>query len=326
MSDLSVETVPTEIEEIEAFRPLPDNFDIATAAPQELRRYGFPARPDAEKFPQQYALWKRVVNCKQIQPKLVRTNVLHGPAKKISKTGVSAGGSVSTESDNWSGIVILDAKNPFVAETVVQATWTVPKPNAGAWPPGGVHTCSQWVGIDGFDSNDVLQAGTSTNYNNGAYPPYAWIEWFPNHEIQISNLPILWGDEITTSVAWVPSQSRGVIHVSNLSQNVASAPLYLTPPNGVKLVGNSVEWIVERPVQDGVQLNLANYFACFMSLCTAGIPTGSGLSLYLPGSAPTGTIYNVHMSQPPNGTVSSATVISTPYEANSGIIFQSQNM
>jgi hypothetical protein len=222
MEDFSVETIPTEIEGIEAFKPLPEDMSVETATVQELRRYGFPARPDNAKFPGRYTTWKRRISCKQIQPRLVQTDVSHGPARIISKTDISAANWASAVSPNWSGIVIVDAKNPFAQETDVQATWAVPKPNAGAYPPAGLHTCSQWVGIDGYGSNNVLQAGTSADFNavlNDPYPPYAWIEWFPNNEVQISNLPVMWGDEITASVAWWPSQSRGIIHVSNLSQN-----------------------------------------------------------------------------------------------------------
>jgi peptidase A4-like protein len=46
---------------------------------------------------------------------------------------------------------------------------------------------SSWIGIDGWGSNDVLQAGTASNvYCSGstATPEYhAWYEWYPYSQV-----------------------------------------------------------------------------------------------------------------------------------------------
>ena len=59
---------------------------------------------------------------------------------------------------------------------------------------------TQWVGIDGLGSPDVLQAGTEADsYASGATHATfyaAWIEWFPLSESRISNFSVAPGNEI----------------------------------------------------------------------------------------------------------------------------------
>ena len=82
--------------------------------------------------------------------------------------------SVPNISGNWSGYVASGSNI-----TSVSGEWTVP--NAGTVPPG---VSSTWVGIGGFGTSDLIQAGTqqssspySSVFVGGAYG--AWIEMLP---------------------------------------------------------------------------------------------------------------------------------------------------
>ena len=53
----------------------------------------------------------------------------------------------------------------------------------------GAFYASEWVGIDGWNSADVLQAGTETQVTEILWfrikNVYVWWEWFPSGEVAI---------------------------------------------------------------------------------------------------------------------------------------------
>ena len=86
----------------------------------------------------------------------------------------AASASVPNISGNWSGYVATGTNI-----TSVSGQWTVP--TAGTVPPG---VSSTWVGIGGYNTTDLIQAGTqqssapySSVFTGGAYG--AWIEMLP---------------------------------------------------------------------------------------------------------------------------------------------------
>jgi len=88
-------------------------------------------------------------------------------------------------SSNWSGAVLTAASGESFS--TVSAEWTVP--TLSQVPIKGVTTSdiAEWVGIDGYQSNDVCQAGvietvqTSTNGHTTttAISCSAFVEWYP---------------------------------------------------------------------------------------------------------------------------------------------------
>jgi hypothetical protein len=80
---------------------------------------------------------------------------------------------------NWSGY----ASVPDHGITGVNSTFTVP--SAGALPPG---FSANWTGIGGYDTSDLIQAGTAENSNNLLFDQYyAWYEILPDSETQLTN-------------------------------------------------------------------------------------------------------------------------------------------
>ena len=93
----------------------------------------------------------------------------------------AASTSVPNISGNWAGYVATGSNI-----TEVQGSWTVP--SAGTLPPG---VSSTWVGIGGFSTTDLIQAGTqqasspySQVFAGGAYS--AWYEMLPANPVYLS--------------------------------------------------------------------------------------------------------------------------------------------
>jgi Peptidase A4 family len=247
-----------------ALRP-PANFNPVTASDAQLDTYGFPPRPDAAKSPEAYADWKHVVTLPttRIVPDLVATKVVNGPVKSLVKGQKAANGITGAKSGNWSGYVVSSGADPFkAAKTTIFATFVVPvaRQAIGECSSASVHS-SEWVGLDGSGSADVLQAGIragATCASGKTTATYAaWYEWFPESEIDIASFPIAAGDLIYVYV-WNTSLTAGHYYLADVTQN-KSTSLAFAAPKGTSLKGNSAEWIVERPSIGGKDSVLTNY-------------------------------------------------------------------
>jgi hypothetical protein len=63
------------------------------------------------------------------------------------------------------------------------------------------------------------------------------------------------------------------VHFGNITSGIGTFYV-ISAPNGTTLVGNSAEWIVEAPTNNGVQSPLADYGEVFFSSCVAGLSGG----------------------------------------------------
>jgi hypothetical protein len=78
----SAATNQTAVEGVVIYPRPPAGFDPLTASNNELKRYGFPPRPDAQKAPQAYRHWRALVSVPRIgNPTLQQTDIYDGPAK-----------------------------------------------------------------------------------------------------------------------------------------------------------------------------------------------------------------------------------------------------
>jgi hypothetical protein len=304
---------------VSVFGRPPPVFNPLTASNVELDEYGFPPRPDRNLGEEARKRWEqRVMSQTRIVPELAQTNVFHGPVKGIKpvKTG---SGTIDATSSNWSGYAITDPTNPFVKPgSQVEAQFVVPKPASGC-TDGSTETYSSanWVGIDGALSNDVFQAGTETDLDCRSGPSYyAWIEWFPKSEIKVRNLAVAPGDLISLS-AFIASDGSKHLSIENLTTR-KSVALAMKPPPGTELVGNSVEWIVERPTLNNVALSkLTNYLLNpWTNISAVTFPKlGEPPVAYLPDSAPaSATTYHLRMSDGSNE-ISGVQLFSIPANA-----------
>jgi hypothetical protein len=254
----------TNVPGVSAVGGPPAGFDPVHATDAELKAYAMPPRPNPTTHPREYGNWKRamlLVKTREIG-EVTLTGRYHGPAAITGHhTDASRGNTINT-SGNWSGFVNLNGLTsyntsssysfitsdfviPVVKKIVCNSQWVV---------------SSQWVGIDGYSNADVLQAGTEADaYCNPTFGPstsyYAWFEWYPYNEVR-SSVQVSPGDDMYVNV-WDTSPTTGYAYIENQNTGVAQE-YYLTAPKGTSLIGNSAEWILEAPSNEG-STTLADY-------------------------------------------------------------------
>lgn len=318
-----VPTIPTNLPSVQTFLAPPAAFNPVVASPETLQQYGFPPKPDQLKTPAAYNAWAKAVSAPQTRlqaPKLVQTTIYNGRAQiqPYSESKQSAGefnfnpsNSVSANSLNWSGYAIYDdTRKPF-AKSYVYAYWIVPVAQHafGNGLPVGWDYSTQWIGIDGLGSPDVLQAGTEADgYASGATQATfyaAWIEWYPFSESRIANFSVAPGNEMFVEV-WNTNATVGNAYLFNVTRQQAVA-LTFKAPSGTTLVGNSAEWVVERPEIGGSLARLTNYVACPFDACYAFGSIGAGMynKMYFPGiNLAGGAVYAISMLDNVGGVIS----------------------
>jgi Peptidase A4 family len=143
-------------------------------------------------------------------------------------------------SSNWAGYVATGRNGRF---TVVRGHWTVQRT---ACSESGTASYSEWVGLDGFDSGDLLQTGTAVHCTRGRSQMVAWWEAVPilaeQDEFRVSP-----GDQIDALVRY--ASATGVYHLRLLDDSLGrglrahgACPTRSCP-------NDSAEWIVEREVR-----------------------------------------------------------------------------
>jgi hypothetical protein len=110
---------------------------------------------------------------------------------------------------------------------------------------------SNWIGIDGFNDNDLIQTGTESDYYNGKPHYDAWWEILPAAETVIPSITVKPGDTITASIT-KGSGSTWTIKITDGSQRFTTTKTYSGPLS-------SAEWIEEAPSVGGRVAPLANY-------------------------------------------------------------------
>jgi hypothetical protein len=258
---------------VRTFAKPPQSFNPLVADQRELLAYGFPARPDPLAEPQLHAQWRRRASRRytQIEPVFARnTDKVHGPMR-----GPSAGAfdiqaaAANATSTNWSGSVVFAA--PGDRFRWIEGEWTVPDPSD---PHGGrsSYYSSAWIGIDGWGSPDVLQAGTESSLVNGSKRVYAWWEWYPDFEIAITNFPVSAGDTIYCLIC-ANSTTTASIYLTNDSTD-QRVSFNITAPGTTTLQGNCAEWIVETPNVGGSPTVLPDYGVVYFDLGIASQQAG----------------------------------------------------
>ncbi len=275
----------------------PAGFDPLTASDAELSQWGFLRRPDINDAAA-YAQWEKLVTTKRVAPEVVFASIYQGLAKDI-KIGQSTQQSTAATTPNWSGYVIAGQNGLFSSGgSTIVASWVVPAAHQSVSPPTCTSTwyySSQWVGFDGWGTNDVLQAGTEADANCSSTLYSFWYEWFPLSETRIS-LPVSAGDSVTVFVSYEPTSPQGTATLFNLTTG-QNATVQFNPPSGTTYVGNSAEWVLERPTLNGVYADLPNYSQDWFNAISAS----NNKTTYSPSgpTPPSGAIYSVTMTCPP---------------------------
>ena len=251
----------------------PAGFDPINASDEELQYHGFAPRPNQATEPKAYATWVKAMQHSntRLVPSLEQTSIFHGPAKPqklANPTAVESNAALSQQpsntlySGNWSGYVDFSGASSYGSTSFYYIVNDMVIPVAkqygcdGTWDWG-----SEWNGIDGWGSGDVLQAGVEFDaYCSGTTKSQyysAWYEWYPYGEVRISSLPVTPGDDIFVEV-WHTSSTQGYAYIVN--ENTGQyVDIGFTAYPGHPLVGNSAEWVVERPSVGGSLATLSDY-------------------------------------------------------------------
>ena len=255
----------------------PAGFDPLAASDEELAYYGFPPEPNKNTEPKAYATWATAMRHSKVRitPSLEQTSIFHGPVKQAKATAVNSTAveknlslanqpSNTSYSYNWSGYVDFSGATSYGSKSYYYLVnhYTVPvAEQAFGACTGGWDWGSAWNGIDGWGSADVLQAGIEFDAycSGGTRSSYysAWYEWYPYGEVRIGGFPIAPGDDLFVEV-WHTSATQGYAYLVNYNNNQAVEVGFTAYP-GYPLVGNSAEWVVERPSVGGSLANLTNY-------------------------------------------------------------------
>jgi Peptidase A4 family len=298
--------------------PPPASFNALTASEQTRAQYAVPPAPDPTVAPQAYNEWAKAVAIVPTggAPVLTQTNISNSPARVVEQ-GEIEGGTAKSTSSNWSGTAsVSEAKiPPFQVETII-GEFVVPtaRQAIGACTGGWVYSFL-WPGIDGWNSNDVLQAGVEADAycSGGTTASYysAWVEWYPYSATDVSSPAVNPGDLIYIQV-WSTSPTTGKAYIANLSTNT-SATYALTAPPGTTLVGNSIEWIVERPGIKGSLSTLTNYIDVPWPNGVAWNYTAKKPTYYYEGKPSTGTFLQITMLDNSGNPISAATIENTNF-------------
>jgi len=251
---------PTNMPGVTTSAPPPEHFDAIHASDEDLAAYGFPPRPEAATATAAYTNWAAAVGAgpERLVPRLLRTEVYHRP--RIATFG--GGAFTAQTSTNWSGYAFRHGATVWSGNSFnrIAANLVVPAVTARTCDDTWNYAAS-WIGLDGYASNDVLQAGVEEDATCGMdgtqtyYSP--WYEWYPNASTRIANLTAAPGQSFYVHV-WATSATAGHAYLQNLNAN-QSVSLDFTAPSGTRLIGESAEWIVESPSVGGTVATLPGY-------------------------------------------------------------------
>lgn len=260
----------------------PGGFDPLSATADQLRCYGFPARPtDApglQAWTSAMQLAKEyVVPAFTAAPR--HSNLPHGLPRSLPH-GVS--GSVS--SSNYSGYSALQSNNSSLSKFVeTSAQWNVPRAYstpAGQW-------ASPWVGMGGTSNGSccILQAGQDST--PGSTPTYKfWYEDYPDNTVYYASAPsISPGNQVYVDVT---DNQNGT--ATFFWENLASGQYTSYTPNVSHYDDSSADWIVEYSGQSW-NFGTVGFTAVHTNAIQNGVNAGFNLSqvnetkYYVPGGA-----------------------------------------
>jgi hypothetical protein len=146
-------------------------------------------------------------------------------------------------SSNWSGVA--DTGHTYNS---VKGSWKVPTVKAA---PGN-RFAADWVGIGGFSTGDLIQAGIGEQMVGGTASYNAWTEILPAAEVVIPSFPIHPGDAMTVTVRKGTGNQWTII-----VKNVTSGQTFTKKLTYASCLC-SAEWIHEAPTVNGQQATLAS--------------------------------------------------------------------
>lgn len=243
----------------------PDGFTPLTASDEDLARYGFPARPNESDI-DSLNEWEQLMGNYTGTPE-PELSVVVKPSEPGAIEGKELQPRVSSRyTANWSGYVADLGVNSSSFYTQVQMDYTQPTVTSAS----GTCINSYWVGLGGYNTGKLVQAGTATN---GTSDHYAWYEYLSNTGDWIYmtrlNLAVRAGDSIHVYISFQAANNIFSYYIANntTGQSVANTVSLTT---AAQFDGTTAEWVVERCSSGSNSLyNLGNYGTMTLRNCKA---------------------------------------------------------
>ncbi|MDE9365487.1 G1 family endopeptidase [Luteipulveratus sp. YIM 133132] len=257
--------------------------DPHSMSAERLRELGYPPKPDPDSEPDQFAVWTMMADLPYLPrpddgiefdrrgaPPQLKTRIDPG-AGPLARKIVGAFSRPSATSPNWSGAMMRHGAGTYDS---VLGFWDVPQVSSDRQELTA--TCV-WVGLDGYDSNDVVQAGTWAEIfpllGGHIDSHFSWHEWFPDpaRAVSMRTLP---GDRFFATV-WMTGGTANYLVVNRETGESSRGTDSL--PSGAMFVGNNAEWVVERPsIDTSTQLPMAWFTPVPFEMMWATGPRFSG--------------------------------------------------
>ncbi|ESZ98638.1 hypothetical protein SBOR_0978 [Sclerotinia borealis F-4128] len=174
--------------------------------------------------------------------------------QRLAQRNKNAASSNEDYNVSWAGAVLTGA-----AYTGVSASFPIPKPAVGTTGETSASdfTASTWIGIDGYNCNNLWQAGVDSTIekSTGAVSYYAWYEWYPA-DTQVIDLGTLTAEDVISVNLTTTSFNKGTIVMENKSTGTSFTKIVSSTNT---LCGVSAEWIMEDLSIDSSSIGLANY-------------------------------------------------------------------
>jgi len=172
-------------------------------------------------------------------------------------------------STNWAGYAVLTnlASPQSGSVSEVNGSWVVPSANCSATPSA---YSSFWIGIDGYSSGTVEQAGTDSDCSSGSPRYYAWYEMYPKFPVNL-NMKVAPGDLMSADVKYL---GNGNFQLTIVDKTTGAS--FSTVQKSARAVRSSAEWIAEAPSSSKKPLQLADFGAVFFTSAQATLNGHSG--------------------------------------------------
>ncbi|KAF7318351.1 Acid proteinase A [Mycena chlorophos] len=212
--------------------------------------------------------------------------------KRIDSRIAGRATDATVTSTNWCGAAVTGT-----TFSSISGSWVIPAiTRRSGQSTSSEPALSQWVGIDGFSNDALIQGGTLSQLVGGGQQNVAWTEMLPAASRDTS-LTVGTGDHITVNVTATGTTS-GTVTLQNTSRGTS---IVGTVSGGSRLSQNSAEWILE----DFEQGSSLVAFAGFPTSTFTGTAIRSGTSV----SPSTATLINlVQSSTLCSATLSGSTV------------------
>jgi hypothetical protein len=168
----------------------------------------------------------------------------HAPMRRAPGHALGNGAEVTV---NWGGYAVTGT-----GFTSAKGSWIVPTVNCSKSPNAWV---SFWVGIDGYSSSTVEQAGTTTTCYKTTAEYFTWYEFYPGPSNTVTSVPCSPGDKMSVEISYNGSEFTVEITDETTGTNYSITQAL----SGAERT--SAEWIAESPtlfLSDGFEYGITN--------------------------------------------------------------------